>query len=219
MPTEAQIAEARRAEAQLTEARLTQALGNIHGDARVRPAAKKGLHNVFMRSIRPLVRSQPRCCGRAFTLRFVPAREDLATPASWAPPDLHARRHRGDAGGLGRRCRCDVASPTPASSATSSARRMYKRGVAGARSPTASCATLRGVLATRLAGVVPGQRGAALAMPASPSSPGSSRSAAAALPSCRTTCVVADGDGAVAHPGGARRGGGAAAGEQERLEA
>jgi regulator of RNase E activity RraA len=24
--------------------------------------------------------------GRAFTLRFVPAREDLATPASWASP-------------------------------------------------------------------------------------------------------------------------------------
>ena len=29
---------------------------------------------------------QPRLVGRAFTLRFVPAREDLATPASWASP-------------------------------------------------------------------------------------------------------------------------------------
>ena len=29
---------------------------------------------------------QPRVVGPAFTLRFVPAREDLATPASWASP-------------------------------------------------------------------------------------------------------------------------------------
>jgi regulator of RNase E activity RraA len=28
----------------------------------------------------------PRIAGRAFTLRFVPAREDLATPASWGSP-------------------------------------------------------------------------------------------------------------------------------------
>ena len=36
----------------------------------------------------PLVASGCRsgCVGRAFTLRFVPAREDLATPASWASP-------------------------------------------------------------------------------------------------------------------------------------
>ena len=29
---------------------------------------------------------QPRLVGRAFTLRFVPAREDLATPQSWSSP-------------------------------------------------------------------------------------------------------------------------------------
>ena len=29
---------------------------------------------------------QPRIVGRAFTLRFVPAREDLATPESWSSP-------------------------------------------------------------------------------------------------------------------------------------
>jgi len=34
----------------------------------------------------PLRAGQPRLVGRAFTLRFVPAREDLATPASWAAP-------------------------------------------------------------------------------------------------------------------------------------
>ena len=47
---------------------------------------KKGLRNVWMRGTRPLRSDQPRLVGRAFTLRFVPAREDLATPESWASP-------------------------------------------------------------------------------------------------------------------------------------
>ena len=47
---------------------------------------KKGLRNVWMRGTRPLRPGQPRQVGRAFTLRFVPAREDLATPASWGAP-------------------------------------------------------------------------------------------------------------------------------------
>jgi regulator of RNase E activity RraA len=47
---------------------------------------KKGLRNVWMRGTRPLVPGQERRVGRAFTLRFVPAREDLATPESWSSP-------------------------------------------------------------------------------------------------------------------------------------
>ena len=47
---------------------------------------KKGLRNVWMRGTRPLRVGQPRLVGPAFTLRFVPAREDLATPESWASP-------------------------------------------------------------------------------------------------------------------------------------
>lgn len=47
---------------------------------------KKGLRNVWMRGTKPLKPGQPRLVGPAFTLRFVPAREDLATPASWASP-------------------------------------------------------------------------------------------------------------------------------------
>jgi len=47
---------------------------------------KQGLRNVWMRGTRPLAPDQPRRVGRAFTLRFVPAREDLATPASWGAP-------------------------------------------------------------------------------------------------------------------------------------
>jgi regulator of RNase E activity RraA len=47
---------------------------------------KKGLRNVWMRGTKPLKPGQARVVGPAFTLRFVPAREDLATPASWASP-------------------------------------------------------------------------------------------------------------------------------------
>ncbi|MDE2457222.1 MAG: ribonuclease activity regulator RraA [Burkholderiales bacterium] len=47
---------------------------------------KKGLRNVWMRGAPPLAPGLPRQVGRAFTLRFVPAREDLATPASWGAP-------------------------------------------------------------------------------------------------------------------------------------
>ena len=47
---------------------------------------KRGLRNVWMRGPRPLAAGGRRIVGRAFTLRFVPAREDLATPESWAKP-------------------------------------------------------------------------------------------------------------------------------------
>jgi regulator of RNase E activity RraA len=47
---------------------------------------KHGLRRVWMRGTRPIRSGQPRSVGRAFTLRFIPAREDLATPASWASP-------------------------------------------------------------------------------------------------------------------------------------
>jgi regulator of RNase E activity RraA len=47
---------------------------------------KKGLRNVWMRGTKPLKPGQPRLVGPAFTLRFVPAREDLATPESWSSP-------------------------------------------------------------------------------------------------------------------------------------
>jgi regulator of RNase E activity RraA len=47
---------------------------------------KQGLRNVWMRGTRPLRADQPRLAGRAFTLRFIPVREDLATPESWSSP-------------------------------------------------------------------------------------------------------------------------------------
>ncbi|MEO1090194.1 MAG: ribonuclease activity regulator RraA [Pseudomonadota bacterium] len=47
---------------------------------------KKGLRNVWIRGAMPLTPGVQRSAGPAFTLRFVPAREDLATPASWSSP-------------------------------------------------------------------------------------------------------------------------------------
>lgn len=47
---------------------------------------EKGLRRIWMRGPAPLTGQQTRQVGRAFTLRFVPAREDLATPAAWASP-------------------------------------------------------------------------------------------------------------------------------------
>jgi regulator of RNase E activity RraA len=47
---------------------------------------KKGLKNVWIRGSFPLSDGQDRLVGPAFTLRFIPAREDLATPASWSSP-------------------------------------------------------------------------------------------------------------------------------------
>ena len=47
---------------------------------------KKGLRNVWIRGAFPLSAGLPRVVGRAFTMRFIPAREDLATPDSWNSP-------------------------------------------------------------------------------------------------------------------------------------
>src|SRR5918911_1367711 len=47
---------------------------------------KKGIRRTWMRGPRPQFHADERVVGRAFTLRFVPAREDLATPESWSSP-------------------------------------------------------------------------------------------------------------------------------------
>ncbi|HMC15301.1 MAG TPA: ribonuclease activity regulator RraA [Albitalea sp.] len=71
LPLDAEVAATLR---QITTATLTTVL------------LKKGLRSVWMRGTKPLQPDTARQVGRAFTLRFVPAREDLATPASWGAP-------------------------------------------------------------------------------------------------------------------------------------
>ena len=66
--------------------KTVEALSGISTATLTTVLLKKGLRNVWMRGTRPLRPDQPRLVGRAFTLRFVPAREDLATPESWSSP-------------------------------------------------------------------------------------------------------------------------------------
>ena len=68
------------------EPRVLQILSGITTATLTTLLLKKGLRNVWLRGARPLRTGQPRLIGRAFTLRFVPAREDLATPESWSSP-------------------------------------------------------------------------------------------------------------------------------------
>jgi regulator of RNase E activity RraA len=65
---------------------IVDALANVSTATLTTILLKKGLRNVWMRGTRPLRSGGPRRIGRAFTLRFVPAREDLATPESWSSP-------------------------------------------------------------------------------------------------------------------------------------
>ena len=63
-----------------------QALSNVTTATLTTVLLRKGLRNIWLRGSKPLRPGQKRIVGPAFTLRFVPAREDLATPASWGSP-------------------------------------------------------------------------------------------------------------------------------------
>jgi len=65
---------------------IIEALQDVSSATVTTVLLKQGLRNVWMRGTRPLRPDQPRVVGRAFTLRFIPAREDLATPESWSSP-------------------------------------------------------------------------------------------------------------------------------------
>jgi regulator of RNase E activity RraA len=47
---------------------------------------KKGIRRCWLNGPKPLVATGERLVGPAFTLRFVPVREDVATPESWGQP-------------------------------------------------------------------------------------------------------------------------------------
>jgi regulator of RNase E activity RraA len=65
---------------------LADALARVSTATLTTVLLKRGLRNVWIRGARPLRPGQPRRAGPAFTLRFVPQREDLATPDSLASP-------------------------------------------------------------------------------------------------------------------------------------
>ena len=68
------------------DAKIVEVLSKVTTATITTILLKKGLRNVWIRGTRPLRPGQPRLVGPAFTLRFVPAREDLATPESWSSP-------------------------------------------------------------------------------------------------------------------------------------
>lgn len=68
------------------QAELTEKLAGVSTATLTTVLLKRGLRNTWLRGTQPLRATQSRVVGRAFTLRFVPAREDLATPASWSSP-------------------------------------------------------------------------------------------------------------------------------------
>jgi regulator of RNase E activity RraA len=73
-------------EAQPLDPKAVEVLSGVSTATLTTVLLKKGLRNVWMRGTRPIKPGLPRLVGRAFTLRFVPAREDLATPESWSSP-------------------------------------------------------------------------------------------------------------------------------------
>ena len=71
-------------DAQALDAAMATTLATVATATLTTVLLKKGLRNVWLRGTRPLTPNLSRQVGRAFTLRFVPAREDLATPESWS---------------------------------------------------------------------------------------------------------------------------------------
>ena len=52
---------------------------------------KRGLRATAMRGVKPLAPGQGRVVGEAYTVRFIPMREDLSDPAILGSPDNHQR--------------------------------------------------------------------------------------------------------------------------------
>jgi regulator of RNase E activity RraA len=70
----------------MTETAILEALKGVSTATITTLLLKKGLRNIWMRGPRPQREGQGRLVGPAFTLRFIPAREDLATPDAWTSP-------------------------------------------------------------------------------------------------------------------------------------
>jgi regulator of RNase E activity RraA len=70
----------------MNETAIIEALKGVSTATITTLLLKKGLRNIWMRGPRPQREGQGRVVGPAFTLRFIPAREDLATPDAWTSP-------------------------------------------------------------------------------------------------------------------------------------
>jgi len=70
----------------MLEAHVIETLSSVTTATLTTILFKKGYRNVWIRGAMPLAGGQPRVVGQAFTLRFIPAREDIASPAAWSSP-------------------------------------------------------------------------------------------------------------------------------------
>jgi regulator of RNase E activity RraA len=195
---------------------LTDRLSKISTATLTTVLLKKGFRNIWLRGARPLRCSQPRIAGPAFTLRFIPAREDLATPESWSAPN--STRAAIEAMPEGCIAVADALGITDAGIfGDILCARMMRRGVAGLVTD-GSIRDIAGVLATNL----PAWCGGAAAPPSvarltfagwqQPIACGG----VAVLPA---DIIVADADGAILIPAALAETVTSEAAEQEALEA
>jgi regulator of RNase E activity RraA len=176
---------------------------------------KKGLRNVWMRGPRPLHAEQPRLVGPAFTLRFIPAREDMATPAAWSSP--RSTRAAIEAMPAGAIVVAGAMGVTDAGIfGDILCARMMKRGVAG----LVTDGVVRDIAGVRATGLPVWSQGAA----APPSVAGlifcgwQEPIGCGGVAIFPDDLIVADGDGAVVVPTALAEEVAAAGAEQERLE-
>lgn len=92
---------------------------------------KRGLRNQFLQDVHPLAAGRPNMVGEAFTLRYIPAREDLNPIAVFADPQ-HPQRRAVEECPPGAVLMIDSRKDARAASAGSIlASRLMKRGAAG----------------------------------------------------------------------------------------
>lgn len=74
------------------DSQLTDLLGRVSTATLTAELFIRGLRNTFLRGVRPLNSAAARFVGEAFTLRYIPAREDLDTVEGFADPDHPQRK-------------------------------------------------------------------------------------------------------------------------------
>ena len=62
---------------------IIEALSQVSTATITTELRRQGLHRVWMRGPRPLRAGQARVVGEAFTMRFIPVREDFSNPQAW----------------------------------------------------------------------------------------------------------------------------------------
>lgn len=92
---------------------------------------KRGLRNAFLQDVHPVAPKGRNMVGEAFTLRYIPAREDLNTLAVFEDP-MHPQRHAVETCPAGHVLVMDSRrDPRAASAGDILVRRLMVRGVAG----------------------------------------------------------------------------------------